>query len=210
MAGVSAIFCDVGGVVLTNGWDGPARTRAMEAFQLDRNEFERRHHTVVTDLEEGRLGLEEYLRRTVFYERRRFTREQFRDFMFAQSRPYEDALAIIAALARTKQLLIATLNNESAELNRYRIERYRLRDYFDVFFSSCYVRARKPDERIYRFALDITQRDGSECLFVDDRPENIDGAKRAGISAILYRGAGQLKEELRRRGLLPRLKDEAA
>ncbi len=210
MPRISVIFFDVGGVVLTNGWDRPARMRAAEAFHLDWNEFQRRHRLVVADFEAGRIGLEEYLNRTVFYEPRAFTREQFRDFMFAQSQPCQEVLALLAALAGAKQYLLGALNNESVELNRYRIERYRLRDYFDVFFSSCYLGVRKPEERIYRLALDITQRQGSECLFIDDRPENVEGAERVGIPAILYRDAGQLEGEFRRRGVLSRGIHEAA
>ncbi len=210
MATVSALFFDVGGVVLTNGWDRQARLRAAEAFHLDWDEFQRRHDAVVADFETGRIGLDEYLNRTVFYELRPFTREQFREFMFAQSKPCDEALAVVAALADTNRYLMATLSNESRELNRYRIERFRLRDYFDVFFSSCYLGVRKPEERIYRLALDITQRHGSECLFIDDRPENLEGAERAGIPAILYRDAGQLEEEFRCRGVLSRGIHEAA
>lgn len=202
MADITAIFFDVGGVLLTNGWDHLARQRAAEAFQFDWDEFEERHKLVVADFETGRTGLDEYLDRTVFNESKVFTREQFKDFIQMQSKPCNEALAVAGAVARTKRYLLATLNNESAELNQYRIDHFGLRDYFDVFLSSCYLGVRKPDERIYRLALQIAQRHESECLFIDDRARNAECAERLGMNVHHYRDAAQLEIELRSRGVL--------
>lgn len=198
----TAVFFDIGGVVLTNGWDRSSRRQAAETFRLDWDEFEERHELVVSDFETGRIGLEDYLDRTVFYEPKAFAREQFRDFIFAQSKPYPQALAVVGALARAKRCLVATLNNESSDLNLYRLERFRLRDYFDVFLSSCYLGVRKPDERIYRLALQITQRREDECLFIDDRALNVECAERIGMRTLRYRDAEQLQEKLRSEGVL--------
>jgi putative hydrolase of the HAD superfamily len=201
MGKVTAVFFDVGGVLLTNGWDRSARRRAAGALHFDWDEFEERHELVVADLETGRIGLDEYLGRTLFYQPREFTREQANAFILAQSQPCPGVLEAVATLERGKRCLLATLNNESLDLNRYRIERFRLRDYFDVFLSSCYLGVRKPDERIYRLAMEITQRRGEECLFVDDRALNVECAAHLGMRTLQYRDAAQLEEELRRNGL---------
>ena len=116
-----------------------------------------------------------------FCQPRAFTEDEFKAFMLAQSQPYPEALAFIAELARSGQYLLATLNNESKELNDYRIERFHLRDYFALFFSSCFLGIRKPDEKIYRLALDVIQRGPEECLFVDDRTLNVNCARRLGM-----------------------------
>jgi putative hydrolase of the HAD superfamily len=202
MAAIRAVFFDVGGVVLTNGWDRTARRRAAEAFHFDWDEFEERHELVVADFETGRIGLEAYLSSTLFYQPREFTREQITGFILAQSKAFEPVLQVIGALARAKKCLVGTLNNESLDLNRYRIERFHLRDYFDVFFSSCYLGVRKPDWRIFQLALQITQRTEQECLFVDDRGLNVESAAGLGMPALRYRDAGQLEAELRRYELL--------
>jgi putative hydrolase of the HAD superfamily len=149
------------------------------------------------------LGLEEYLNRTVFYRQREFTPQQFKDFMLAQSQPYPESLAVMDRLARTRKYLLATLNNESLELNRYRIEHFGLRNYFTVFFSSCFLGVKKPDEAIYRLALQMTQRVPEECVFVDDRPLNLECARALGIRTILFQTAGQLEHELRALGMAP-------
>jgi putative hydrolase of the HAD superfamily len=189
---------DVGGVILTNGWDRPARRRAAERFELDWDDCEERHELVICDFELGRMGLDDYLDQTVFYQPRPFTREEFKSFVYAQSQTYPESLAIVADLSRSGKYLLATLNNESRDLNRYRIERFRLRDYFAAFFCSGFLGVGKPDQRIFQLAMEITQRSPDECLFVDDRALNVEVAQGLGMGGIQYQNATQLRSELRR------------
>jgi putative hydrolase of the HAD superfamily len=195
MKRVTAVFCDVGGVLLTNGWERPAREEAAKLFGLDWEDYQQRHERVVSDFETGRMNLDEYLADTVFFVPRPFTVEAFRTFMWNQSQPYPEALAFIAELAQSRKYLMATLNNESKELNRYRIEHFHLADLFTIFVSSCFVGVRKPDEKIYSLALGITQRSPGECVFIDDRPANVESARALGIQGIQYSGPEQLGAE---------------
>ena len=196
MASIAALFFDVGGVLLTNGWDRNTRRLAAEKFHLNWDTLEERHELVVADFETGRLTLDEYLDRTILHEPREFSRVDIRAFILATSQPLGETLALVGELAARKQYLIATLNNESAELNSYRIRQVHLQDWFTVFLSSCYVGLRKPDPRIYRLALDLAQRAPEECVFVDDRPLNVDAARQVGMRAIRFESAGQLRREL--------------
>ena len=196
MPGPTALFWDVGGVLLTNGWDRSSRRKAVEHFNLDWDEFEDRHELVDSAFEKGQLGLEAYLDRTVFYGPRSFTREDFRNFMFGQSEPFPETVAILDRLARSKRYLMGTLNNESIELNLYRINRFGLRNYFDVFFSSCFLGVKKPDEAMYRLALEMTQRPPAEFVFVDDRSLNLECARGLGIQTIQFQNALQLERDL--------------
>lgn len=197
----AVLFLDVGGVLLTNGWDRRARARAAARFGLDAEDFEARHETVVDAFETGRLGLARYLDRTVFHRPRPFGRGAFRRFMERQSRPHDDALALLPALSAVDGLLLATVNNESAALNRYRIETFGLRAHFQAFFSSCYVGLRKPDPAILRLAVRVLQREPEACLFVDDRAVNVEAARQAGIDAVRYEGAAPLRAALEARGI---------
>jgi putative hydrolase of the HAD superfamily len=201
LAKITTIFSDIGGVLLTNGWDLPSRKDAAERFALDWNEFETSHESVVGDFEIGRVSLDEYLDCTVFQRPRPFTRDEFRSFLFSESQPQPGSLELVAELAGSGKYLLATLNNESRDLNNYRIERFRLRDYFSVFFSSGFLGVKKPDEKIYRIALEMTQRSPDECLFVDDRAENLEPARRLGMAGIQFHNAAQLREELLGRGV---------
>jgi len=196
---IRALFWDVGGVLLTNAWDHEERNFAIEQFHLDKDEVESRHKLCVQPFEEGRMSLDEYLQQTVFSQPRTFSPEEFKQYMFSLSKPKPDVLEIARCLR--DRYLMATINNESRELNQYRIATFQLTEYFQIFVSSCFVGLRKPDERIYRLVLDLTQRKAEECCFVDDRPVNVDAATKVGMRAILLQNAGQLKADFEKNGV---------
>lgn len=195
------LFLDVGGVLLTNGWDHGARARAVDRFGLDAEELEARHEGVVDAFETGRLTLEDYLERTVFHRPRPFGRDEFRRFMETRSRPLDALRTLLPELSRIPGLTLATNNNESRELNRYRIETFGLRAYFTAFFSSCYLGLRKPDPAIFRLACGVLQRAPPDCLFVDDREVNVEAARQVGVQAMQYRSMATLRPKLRTRGV---------
>ena len=190
---LNTIFWDLGGVVLTNGWDRAARARACGRFALDCDDFQDRHEQVVSEFETGGMDLDTYLERTVFFEPRQFGQADFKAFMFAQSREDTVMLDLVRHLRGGGPYRLAVINNESLELNAYRIERFRLRECFSLFFSSCFVRLRKPDPRIYQLALDVTQTPAEAALLVDDRAINVEAARRLGMQTIHFRDAGQVR-----------------
>jgi len=198
---ISAIFWDVGGVLLTNGWDRAQREKALEQFHLDREEFNDRHEMLVSSFERGKISLDEYLDRTIFYRSRPFTRDDFRQFMFALSQPKSDELALAQELSRSGKYLMSTINNESREMNLYRIEKFGLREIFDIFISSCFVGLRKPERDIYRLALEITQKVPAQCCFIDDRDLNLESAEKLGMQTIRMQTTEQLRQELRKLGV---------
>ena len=201
MPKISAVFSDVGGVLLTNGWDRASRKSLVEKFGLDREDFEDRHQLVCAALDSGQLEIDHYLDRTIFYRPRAFRKQEVRDFMYAQSEALPDSLALMGRLAQVRKVFLATLNNESRELNFYRIEKFGLRNYFSVFFSSCYLGVSKPHPEIYRLALDLSQRQPEECVFIDDRSLNLECARRLGLHTIQFLSAGQMENDLRILGL---------
>lgn len=201
MPDITTLFWDIGGVILTNGWDRDSRREAANTFQFDYEEFEDRHDLSFPAFDSGQITLNEYLDRTLFYRPRSFTREEFTAFMFAQSKEFPEARAVLHDVARTGDYFIGAINNEPLELNQFRIEAFHLRRDFVVFFSSCYVRSRKPEETIFRVALEVTQRPPEECVFIDDRPLNLDSPRRLGMNVIHHRNAGQLRSELRNHGV---------
>lgn len=201
MAKVTTLFWDNGGVILTNGWDRGSRRKAVEKFRLDWTDFEDRHELMLHAFECGQVGLDEYLRRVVFYQERPFAPDEFKQFMFQQSQAYPEALDFLGNLARTRRYLNATLNNESLEINEYRIRTFHLRDYFEVFFSSCYLGARKPDRGIYALALKITQREPGECVLIDDRGLNLECAQEMGMHTIQFQNVAQLQTDLAKLGV---------
>ncbi|PYT42370.1 MAG: hydrolase [Acidobacteria bacterium] len=201
MAEITTLFWDIGGVILTNGWDRASRKEAAAAFHFDWEEFQDRHDLSFPAFDSGQITLNEYLDRTLFYRQRSFTREEFTAFMFAQSKEFPDTRAILDKVSRSGKYFVGAINNEPLELNQFRIEAFDLRRNFLVFFSSCYLRSRKPEETIYRVALEVTQRPPEKCLFIDDRPLNLESPRRLGMNTIQHQNAEQLRCELGKFGV---------
>jgi putative hydrolase of the HAD superfamily len=181
---ITALFLDIGGVLLTNGWDLHARMQAAETFHLDFKELDERHHLTFDTYEGGKLSLEEYLVRVVFNIKRPFTMEQFRDFMFSRSQPHNEMLALVRALKTKHPLKTIAVSNEGRELTCYRIQKFNLLDVIDIFVSSCFVHYRKPDPDIYRIALDISRSDPEQVIYIDDRLLFVEVAQGLGIQSI--------------------------
>jgi putative hydrolase of the HAD superfamily len=198
---IKTLFWDIGGVILTNGWDREARREAAQAFQLDWEDFQDRHELTFPAFDAGQISLDQYLDRTLFYRPQEFTREEFTAFMFAQSKEYPETRTILSAAARTGKYLIAAINNEPLELNQYRIEAFNLRRDFSAFFSSCFLHSRKPEETIFRIALEVTQRPAEECVFIDDRLLNLENPRRLGMSVVHHQNARQLLADLKALGI---------
>lgn len=201
MAEPAVIFFDVGGVLLSNGWDRVARMEASREFGLDWEDFQDRHDFVADSFERGETGLDTYLDRTVFYRDRDFSKHGFFEFIKSRSTGFDDSLEVLGRLSASGRYLLATLNNESREINEHRIDTFRLRDHFGMFLSSCYLGVRKPEPEIYKMAVDIVQRSPQECIFVDDRALNLECAALAGITPIHFRDTEKLQHDLAAAGV---------
>jgi len=198
MTEIRHIFFDIGGVLGSNGWDREEREQAVRRFGLNAEDFQWRHEEVVGEWEEGRISLEEYLEIAVFYEDRPFTRQEFIDFMYSQSVPNDATIQIAGALCADPRFTLMTLNNESEELNVYRIEKFGISQMFEAFISSCWLGARKPIRRFYSRALGIAHAEPSTSLFIDDRQQNLTPATTLGMNVILFKSATQLRSDLER------------
>jgi putative hydrolase of the HAD superfamily len=198
---ISCLFLDIGGVLLTDGWGRPARERAAARFQLEPSEFEDRHRLAFGLYEEGRLTLAESLDRVVFHRTRPFTPLQFRRFMLVQSEPYPEMIDLGARLKIRHGLKIAAVSNEAREMNAHRIRRFKLAGLVDLFIPSGYVRLRKPDEEIFRLALEITQVPARRVAYLENTPVFVQVAESLGIPSVLHTDYGSTCEKLTSFGL---------
>jgi putative hydrolase of the HAD superfamily len=198
---ITTLLLDIGGVLLTNGWGRTSRKLAAETFNLDHDDMEERHHLTFDTYEEGKLSLDEYLNRVVFHKACCFSRDEFKAFMFDQSRSFPEMIDMIKKLKAKHALKIAAVNNEGRELSLYRIAKFNLSSFIDFFVSSCFVHFRKPDADIFRMAVDMAQTPVRECLYVDDRLLFVEVAKSLGISGIHHRQYDETVKALEAFGL---------
>ena len=204
------MFFDIGGVLATNGWDREQRKTAVEKFGLDETEFQTRHEEMVGPLEQGQISLDEYLDIAVFYEPRAFSRGEFRDFVFAQSKPHAETIEIARAISEGCRYWVMTMNNEGEDLNKHRIWTFGLDEFFDAFLSSCWLGLRKPARRFYDRALGISEARAAESVLIDDREQNLAPAKALGMHTIHYQSATQLASELDTLGVKFNIKGNSA
>ncbi len=208
MKPITHVFFDIGGVLASNGWDRDQRQLALEKFGLDDTEFQSRHEEIVGSLEQGQIGLDEYLDIAVFHQPRSFSKAEFRSFLLALSTPHPDAIAVAKALARSSQYWMMTMNNEGEDLNVHRIRSFGLDAIFDAFLSSCWLGLRKPARGFYDRALGISQANPRESVFIDDRMQNLEPARALGMHIVHYRSPQLLTAELRELGLDFNLQDQ--
>ena len=198
---ITTLFLDVGGVLLTNGWDRNSRKNAAEIFHLDHDEMQERHHLTFDTYEEGKITLDEYLNRVIFYKERPFSREEFKEFMFSQSKPHHDMIELIRHLKDRYKLKVAVLSNEGRELTEHRIRKFKLNEFIDFYIGSCFVHFRKPDHDIFRIALDISQVPPHEVVYIEDREMFVIIARELGIRAVRHIDFASTRENLAALGL---------
>ena len=201
---IAAILFDVGGVMLTNGWDHNERAAVLKQFNLDHDAFEARHEKPNDAWERDSIDIYGYLDATVFFEPRSFTPDDFIAAMKARSTPLQpsNAIPVLREIATANKWLVGLLNNESRALHQYRMQKFGLNQFLDVQFSSCYLGMRKPDADIYRRALDILALPGDQVVFIDDRKGNTDAAAALGMHAIQFQSEDQLRSDLHEVGIL--------
>ena len=198
---IKALFLDIGGVLLTNGWGQQSRMRAAKHFGFDYDEFNARHLVIFDTYESGKMKLEEYLQLVLFYQSTNFTMDEFQDFLFNESKPYLEMIDLISNIKHYYGLRTIAVNNEPKEINEYRIRQYELDSLIDVFASSCYVQTRKPDKYIYHVALNLAQARPEEVVYIDDRVVLIEAARQLGLNAIHHTSVASTRDALSAFGL---------
>jgi len=184
MAKITTLFLDIGGVLMTNGWDRYMRENAAQAFDLDLVDFEKRHRQFYDSYEQGLTTFDDYLNKTLFWTERNFSKEKFKNYVLGQSKPFPDMIAFFVQLKKDFGLRVAAISNEGRDLIEHRIKVANLKSFIDDFFISSFVGFQKPDRRIYHIALDVTQTLPRQSIFIDDRIENVNAAKELGIKGI--------------------------
>lgn len=192
----TTLFLDVGGVFLTNGWDHKMRERAAHQFNLDLVELDKRHALTFDTYEIGKISLDVYLDRAIFYVPRPFSREEFKDFMFAQSQAYPEMIQLIRDIKARYALRMVVLSNEGRELMQHRIERFKMKEFIDIFICSAFIGVRKPDLEMYHMAFDIAQVRPQEIIYIDDRSMLTEIGNQLGMQVVQHKDFKQTQNLL--------------
>ena len=200
-SGITTLFLDIGGVLLTNGWDTALRKQTAEHFNVDYTELDHRHRVTYDTYEEGKMSLETYLRQIIFFEPRSFTTADVQNYILEQAKPYQDTIDLVHRLKVVYGLKIAVVSNEGREIAEDRIARFHLKDFVDFFIVSAFVHFRKPDLDIYRLALDVAHVQPEQVAYIEDRPLLCEVAAELGIHSVLNRSAAETREILAGLGL---------
>jgi putative hydrolase of the HAD superfamily len=198
---IKAVFTDVGGVMLTNGWDTEGRKLAAERFHLDLADMDARHHLTFDTYEVGKLSLDDYLDRIVFFEPRNFSKNDFKTFMYSQSQPYPEMLDLMRQTKARNGVKLAVVSNEGRELTEYRIQQFGLSEFVDFFVSSCFVHLRKPDVDIFKMAIDMANVPPEQTVYVDDRKLFVEVAGTQGLKAIHHTSYEETHRAFQKLGL---------
>jgi putative hydrolase of the HAD superfamily len=185
---IRTLFLDIGGVILTNGWDRHLRRSTADLFHIDYETLDERHHLTYDTYEAGKLSFDDYLDRVIFFKPRSFSRQDIKDFIFSQTQTFPDMISLLQGLKERYQLHLVAVSNEGRELMEYRIQHYQLPGWIDTFIGSCYVHFRKPDLDIYRMALDVAQTPPQEVIYIDDRAMFVEVASTLGIRGLVHHG----------------------
>lgn len=198
---ITHLFTDLGGVLLTNGWDRGLRKLVASHFQIDAGEMDERHHLTYDTYEAGKISLSVYLERVVFWEPRPFTEEAVVQFMLDQAKCFPEMIELYKRVKAENDLKVVVVSNEGRELTADRIRRFDLKSFVDVFVVSSFVHFRKPDEDIFRIALDVAQAEPAEVVYVDDRPMFSEVACRLGMHEIWHRDLDRTRAAFEALGL---------
>lgn len=202
---IKTIFWDIGGVLLTNGWDRGQQTHVLSRLGIDLADYQLSHDSANFFWERGLSNAIGFFKKTVFHvdqPNRDFAFEDLWPQVCAESKVLDPGcFDVLASLAGSGQYKLATLNNESRELNEYRLDAFNLRRYFDFFICSGYVHEMKPHPDIYRAAIDISGFPPQTAVFIDDRSENCEVAISLGMHAIRFESSSQLQRDLAQLGI---------
>lgn len=192
---MTVLIFDIGGVLLTNGWDHGQRKESCNFFDIDVEEYERKHEPLSHALDCGEISLRDYLKKTVFYTSRSFSEDQFLQHIREHSKPYNDMIDLARSFVGKYPLY--TLNNESPELHEYRVKTFKLDQIFSVFFCSGFLGVAKPLPEIYRRVLGMLGIRPSEIIFIDDREGNLVVPKELGMRTIHHKVRNETEQKLK-------------
>ncbi|NCF75259.1 MAG: HAD-IA family hydrolase [Xanthomonadaceae bacterium] len=196
---IKAIFFDVGGVIIEEKFK-QAIIQYEKEFNIPRGVFYKivHNHQGWRDFTLGKISEKKYLKlckknssEYIFNEKRYI--KLVEEFM----EPKAEVVDYIKFLS--KNYVIGVISNNPKEWFDRFIVKAKLENIIKIKAVSGYVHIRKPDKKIFQIALKQANANPQESIYIDDRGDRIDGAKKLGINIIIFDGdIIKLKEKIKR------------
>lgn len=193
---IKAIIFDLGGVLLRTE-DFSVRERLAARLSMDRRELEELIFGGDSGdkAQRGEITVEQHWEN--LRDQMSYTPQELKlvvDEFFSADRLDNNLVEYVRQLH--KKYKTALLSNAWDDLRQVIAERWHFEDAFDMMIISAEVGVAKPDQRIFRLTLDRLGVAAEESIFVDDFQRNVEAAQSAGIKAIRFKTAHQVRDEL--------------
>ena len=194
MERIESVIFDWGGVLI----DDPAPSLMQycaQALTVSKEDYIKAHSKFAGDFEKNLINED------TFWERicgelgvsKPKVNSLWADAFEAAYVPKEDMFSLAARLRKNGYKTALLSNTEAVAMQYF----YQLQyDMFDVLVFSCAEGTRKPEKKIYELTIQKLGSRPGQSVFIDDKPEYINGAKQAGLNTILSRNVEQVKNEL--------------
>lgn len=190
---IKVIGFDLGGVYLTNCWDGFVWEKIAKKFHVDRDKLEAENNLFLKKISDGLISEDVFLENLIGSDKKII--QEVKIFIRSLNRViYPEVLDLMRKLKKNYKL--ALVNNEGKEWNEFRINKFNLSKIFDEILTSCFIGYSKPSRDYFKEILARLNIKPSELLFIDDKIKNVISARRLGIVAIHFKNPDQLIGEL--------------
>jgi len=201
MQTIKAVIFDWGGVLIDD--PRPALMKyCAKALGVSEETYIKAHNKFMDDFQKGLLSEQTFWAKVCRELNRPKPQEPslWDDAFRTAYSPRADMFSLVARLRKNGYRTALLSNAEVPAMQFFGELGY---DMFDVVVFSCAERMIKPDRKIYEVTVARLGCQPGQAVFMDDRQENINGAKEAGLNAILFKNIEQLKTDLARLGVSP-------
>jgi len=199
MESIKSVIFDWGGVLIDDPAPGLMRYCA-EALGVSKENYIKAHSKFAEDFQKGLISEDTFWQRICgeLNVPKPTGHSLWTDAFKAAYVPREDMFSVAASLQENGCKTALLSNTEAPAMRYFHQLRY---DMFDVLVFSCAEGTRKPERKIYELTIERLRSQPGQSVFIDDKPEYINGAKEVGIVTILFQSVEQVKDELSRLGV---------
>ena len=197
---IKAILFDLGGVLVSDVFTILDVQMAKEAGVSPKDIYSiRRNHW--TEYELGKISGVEFMGRILRALDLRLDPAEMLTKTFSLIKADKKIVDLVAKIKACGKFKLGVLSNNSKEWSQYSKDVLGLGKYFDSWVVSCDLGIKKNQKEIYIAAAKSLRLAPEECLFIDNKESNVEGAKLVGMKALHFSGKPKLLAQLKEIGI---------